>query len=252
MHWLADGHATPSQAVAASIVVGVGVPGAVGLNVTSLPGAIDGGALAGRRARHRVQEVAGSIVVGVGVPGAVGLNVTCRAPAGVDGGALARRRARHPVSRSPASIVVGVGVPGAVGLNVTSRPSLSTAVHWLADGHATPVRPPPVSIVVGVGLPGAVGLNVTSLPVVVDGGALARRRTRHPAQGMAAPLSSEIGGDHDSDAALATAWELANPADSITTPSKPKRATRTRTQDATSTVKTSLDNDHPDPTAPSR
>ena len=64
----------------------------------------------------------------------------------------------------PASIAVGVGVPGAVGSNVTCRPTSSTAVHWLADGHATPYRTLPLSIVVGVGVPGAVGLNVTCCP----------------------------------------------------------------------------------------
>ena len=63
------------------------------------------------------------------------------------------------------SIVVGVEVPGAVGLNVTSRPASSTAVHWLADGHATPCRELPLSIVVGVEVSDAVGLNVPSRPM---------------------------------------------------------------------------------------
>ena len=87
-------------------------------------------------------------------------------------------------------------MPGAVGLNVTSRPLSSPAVHWLADGHATTYR----------GFP---------LPVMV---------------------SSEIGADHDSDAAL-TAGELANAADTvtITATSKPKRAAQTRTPYATHT-----------------
>ena len=61
-----------------------------------------------------------------------------------------------------ASIVVGDGAPGKAGLNVTCCPLPSTAVHWLADGHATPTRMfgPLLSIVVAVGVPGAVGLNV--------------------------------------------------------------------------------------------
>ena len=63
------------------------------------------------------------------------------------------------------SIVVGVGVPGLAGLNVTCRPMSSTAVHWVADGHATPSRLLAVSIVVGVGVPGLAGLNVTCRPL---------------------------------------------------------------------------------------
>ena len=39
----------------------------------------------------------------------------------------------------PVSIRIGVEVPGVVGLNVTSYPAGSTAVHWVVDGHATPV-----------------------------------------------------------------------------------------------------------------
>ena len=81
------------------------------------------------------------------------------------------------------SIVVGVGAPGAVGLNVTSRPASSTAVHWLADGHATPCRELPLSIVVpGVEVPDAVRVERHLPPDVIDGGALARRRARHPVQ----------------------------------------------------------------------
>ena len=57
---------------------------------------------------------------------------------------------------------MGVGAPGEVGLNVTSRPKLSTAVHWLLDGHATPFSPSPAaSMAMGVGVPGEVGSNVT-------------------------------------------------------------------------------------------
>ena len=49
------------------------------------------------------------------------------------------------------------------GLNVTSSPSVSTAVHWSADGHATPLRAPR-STCNGVGLPGEFGLKVTAVP----------------------------------------------------------------------------------------
>jgi hypothetical protein len=37
VHWLAEGHATASSEPPLSIVVGVGLPGEVGLNVTSRP-----------------------------------------------------------------------------------------------------------------------------------------------------------------------------------------------------------------------
>ena len=76
MHWLVDGHATPDRLLVPSIVVGVGVPGEVGLNVTSCPlpstavhWLVDGHATPGRL-------LVPSIVVGVGVPGEVGSNVT--------------------------------------------------------------------------------------------------------------------------------------------------------------------------------
>ena len=55
----------------------------------------------------------------------------------------------------------GTVVAGDVGLNVTSCPLLSTAVHWLTDGHAT-LSTAVLSIGVGVGPPAAVGLNVSS------------------------------------------------------------------------------------------
>jgi hypothetical protein len=41
---------------------------------------------------------------------------------------------------------------GFVGSPVTARPPLSTAVHWIVDGQATPIKSLPVSIVVGVGV----------------------------------------------------------------------------------------------------
>jgi hypothetical protein len=40
----------------------------------------------------------------------------------------------------PLSITTGVGVPGEAGSKVTSWPLASNPVHWLADGHATPLR----------------------------------------------------------------------------------------------------------------
>jgi hypothetical protein len=60
--------------------------------------------------------------------------------------------------------VIGVGLPGAVGLKVISSPTLSTTVHWLVEGHETPLDWLTGSNVIGVGLPGAVGLNVVSRP----------------------------------------------------------------------------------------
>jgi hypothetical protein len=91
-------------------------------------------------------------------------------------------------------------------------------VHWLADGHATPLNPLPGSIVIGVGVPGAVGLNVTSRPAppttvhwLADGHATAPRPWVLPFWSIA------IGADHESDAAPATAAELANNAEAHTT-----------------------------------
>jgi hypothetical protein len=85
-------------------------------------------------------------------------------------------------------------------LNVTSCPALSTAVHWLPDRHATPVKPPPVSTVTGVGVPGERGLNVTSCPTLSTA-------VQRLDDGHATPLSRRppfwsiaIGADHDSDA----------------------------------------------------
>jgi hypothetical protein len=48
-------------------------------------------------------------------------------------------------------------------LNVTSFPLAPTAVHWLAEGHATALSERLSSGVGAVAL-GAVGLNVTALP----------------------------------------------------------------------------------------
>src|SRR5438874_2228112 len=95
------------------------------------------------------------------------------------------------------SIVTGLGEPGAVGSKVTSRPLLSTAVHWLADGHAIARRSSLLSMGTGLGVPGAVGSNVTSRPAasttvhwLAEGHATAFRALP--------PLwSSAIGPDHD-------------------------------------------------------
>ena len=40
-----------------------------------------------------------------------------------------------PALRLDGELVTGTAAAGEAGLNVTSRPSLSTAVHWLTDGH---------------------------------------------------------------------------------------------------------------------
>jgi hypothetical protein len=42
-------------------------------------------------------------------------------------------------------------------------PFPETAVHWLLDGHATPLRTWKSTLAI-VGVPGEVGLNVTSRP----------------------------------------------------------------------------------------
>src|SRR5260370_37116718 len=76
-HSVVDGHATPSSWPVLSIRLGLGVPGAVGLNVTSLPWVrstavhwlTDGHA-------NAIRILPGSTAVGVGEPGAVGLKVT--------------------------------------------------------------------------------------------------------------------------------------------------------------------------------
>ena len=81
-----------------SITVGVGVPGAVGLNVTSRPGP--------------------SAAIPVNAPPTAVHWLT-------DGHATPCRM--NP--EFPVSTTVGVGVPGAVGLNVACRPLPPTAVH---------------------------------------------------------------------------------------------------------------------------
>jgi len=63
-----------------SMVMGVGVPAVVGLNVTRRPASST--AVHAVTAEHATPLKAwpASIVVAVGVPGADGLNVTCRPP----------------------------------------------------------------------------------------------------------------------------------------------------------------------------
>ena len=77
MHWLADGHATP-ESEAVSIVAGRGVPGEVGLNVTSCPPPSTAvhWVVEGHANACSPEKKPGSIVMGVGFPGEVGLNVT--------------------------------------------------------------------------------------------------------------------------------------------------------------------------------
>jgi hypothetical protein len=66
----------------------------------------------------------------------------------------------------PLSMGVGEDTVGSLGSKVTSPPDLSTTVHWLADGHATPLTPDSdEAITVGVAVLGDAGSNVTSVPV---------------------------------------------------------------------------------------
>ncbi|MGZ6840279.1 MAG: hypothetical protein ACXVHC_07490, partial [Frankiaceae bacterium] len=117
VHSSADTHAIAFRIEFGSIVVGIGVPGLAGLNVTCCPLL--------STAVHRVAvghatpfTALVSIVVGVGVPGLAGLNVTC---CPVTSTAVHWVAVGHatPVRPRPGSIVVGVGVPGLAGLNVT-------------------------------------------------------------------------------------------------------------------------------------
>src|SRR5487761_1126079 len=71
-----------------------------------------------------------------------------------------------PFNGSCRSILSAVAWRGELGLNVSWRPTVSTAVHWRADGQATLVRRLYAwwSIVVAVEWPGEDGLNATSFP----------------------------------------------------------------------------------------
>ena len=122
------------------------------------------------------------------------------------------------------SIVVGVGVPGLAGSNVTCCPLLSTAVHWVADGHAIPSRPL-ASIAVGVGVPGLAGSNVTCCP-------LKSKAVHWVADGHATPpkawwpLSSIAAGfDHDSCASEAAGSQHATAHNATSTTSSRRTAT---------------------------
>ena len=64
------------------------------------------------------------------------------------------------------SIETAVGVDDDVGSNVTSLPPESTAVHWVAVGHATAVSNCPSPIDTDADEPGDAGLNVTSSPAL--------------------------------------------------------------------------------------
>jgi hypothetical protein len=142
-----DGQETPvrNPVWPGSIVVGVGVPGEVGLNVTSCLITENGTELeAGPTAVHCV----------------------------VDGHAMLENpscASCETCSVPPLSSVTRVGVPGDVGLNVTSRPLETVAVHCVRDGHAMLGRvgePFPVAIVVAAApLPGEAGSKVTSSSV---------------------------------------------------------------------------------------
>src|SRR5438067_1421936 len=126
------------------------------------------------------------------------------------------------------STVVGVGVPGEVGLKVTCCPLSSTAVHWLADGHATPDRMLLLSTVAGVGLPGEVGLKVTCRPLpstavhlLADGHATPVRMWLEP------PVwSRAIGPDHESEDASAVPGAPASAARATPATSNPLRDRR--------------------------
>src|SRR5258708_39992918 len=59
----------------------------------------------------------------------------------------------------------GGGAQGAVGSNVTCFPPLSTAVHRVVDGHATPVGLVASTMTGNPTASGAVGLKVTSAPL---------------------------------------------------------------------------------------
>src|SRR5579862_4494172 len=135
VHWLVDGHATEARPPysLSSTGTAVGLPGEVGLNVTSFPPPVP-----------RCADPMSTRVHWL-----------------VEGHATAVGR---PPPRSTLSTLTATGLPGEVGSNVTSSPLRSTAVHWLVEGHATDVRWPLLSSVTGVGLPGEAGSNVTSCP----------------------------------------------------------------------------------------
>src|ERR1035441_1855197 len=124
VHWVVDGHATACRPPLLSIWFVFVTVPALGLNVTSFP------------------------------PGSTAVHCVVLP----DGHATAFRPPLKSIWVEALMIEKGFGS------NVTSFPPGSTAVHWLADEHATPLRPLVPSIVVGVGAPGEVGLNASSCP----------------------------------------------------------------------------------------
>src|SRR5205823_6915683 len=120
-HLLVRGHATPRRLPVVISCTPLGVPGLLGLKVSSLRLSkathrpFDGHATPRNRSLW-------SMATGAVIPGAMGLNGTsCPALSTpvhwfVDGQAIARTLS------PPASSTCGVGVPGAAGSNVSSRP----------------------------------------------------------------------------------------------------------------------------------
>jgi hypothetical protein len=78
VHWLTEGHATANRKPPLSIFAGVGLPGELGLNVTSRPELSTAVHWLSEGHATASSEPPLSIVVGVGLPGEVGLNVTSR------------------------------------------------------------------------------------------------------------------------------------------------------------------------------
>jgi hypothetical protein len=123
MHRLTDGHANAVSDASESMGAGVGVPGAVGLNVTSsTPASMAVHWLTDGQAKS-VRPVL-SIVTAAGAAGEIGLKVaSCPLVSTtvhwlVEGQAIAT--AAFPGN---GSTLTGVGLPGAAGLNVTSSPN---------------------------------------------------------------------------------------------------------------------------------
>ena len=142
------------------MLVGDGVPGAVGSNTTTLPP--ESTTTQMRTVGHAmpVGELAVSMLLTVAWSGDAGSNVTsCPLPSTAVHWVVAAQATA--VSSPVSSIVVGVGAPGDVGSKVASSPR-PTAVHRLAAEHATARKAVPT--VTGVGVAGAVGSNVTSSP----------------------------------------------------------------------------------------
>src|SRR5450755_1305995 len=185
----------PLRPLPLSIVLGAGVPGDFGLNVTCCPvwSTAVHCVLVGHATEKRLNP--GSIVVGVGVGGLVelGSNVICcpMPPTAVHWLSLGQATA---FNGWPASTATRFGGSVNAGSNVTCRPASSTAVHspvGSAAEHATLFKLWPLSIVLA-DTAFEIGPNVTRCPTSSTATHSVVDRHATPARWLAASIGVTV------------------------------------------------------------